>query len=68
MIKLLCSDILPLSLNEDQQSISDYFLKQAERSDCIEIAVGYISKASLLELDRIVDEFQIQHNLYQKIR
>ena len=60
-MKLICSDILPLSLNEGQQSISGCFTEQAEKSDRIEIAVGYISKASLLELDRIVEEFQIQH-------
>ena len=59
-MKLLYSDILPLSLNEGQQSISECFLEQAEKSDRIEIAVGYISKASLIELDRIVEEYNIQ--------
>lgn len=59
-MKLICSDILPLSLNEGQQSISECFLGQAEKSDRIEIAVGYISKASLIELDRIVEEYNIK--------
>ena len=59
-MKLICSDILPLSLNEGQQSISGCFTEQAEKSDRIEIAVGYISKASLIELDRIVEEYNIK--------
>ena len=50
-MRLICSDILPVSLQAGQQSIVDCFREQAEKSDRIDIAVGYISRASLLELD-----------------
>lgn len=60
-MKLICSDILPLGLSEGQQSIIDCFREQASRSDRLEICVGYISKAALLELDSIIQEFCIQH-------
>ena len=43
-MKLLCSDILPLSLNEGQQSISEWFLEQFEKSDNIKIAAGIFYK------------------------
>lgn len=60
-MKLICTDILPIGLENNQQSIIDCFREQAEKSDRIEIAVGYISRASLIELDTIVSEFGICH-------
>ncbi len=59
-MKFLASDILPVGLLEHQQTIIDCFREQASRSNRIEIAVGYISKASLIELDQMVQEFGIQ--------
>ena len=59
-MRLICSDILPVSLQAGQQSIVDCFREQAEKSDRIDIAVGYISRASLLELDSIIEELSIQ--------
>ena len=58
---LIKSNILPLGLQEGEQSIIDCFREQSSRSDRLDIAVGYISKAALLELDSIIQEFGIQH-------
>lgn len=59
-MKLICSDILPVGLQDGQQSIIECFREQASHSDRVEICVGYVSKAALLELDSMVQEFQIQ--------
>lgn len=53
-MKLLYSNILPLGTENGQETISDRFFEEARSSDHIEIATGYISKASLLELDELV--------------
>ena len=58
-MKILYSDILPLSLEDNQQTVAECFAEQAAKSDCLEIAVGYVSQASLEELDRIVEEYNI---------
>ena len=60
-MKILYSDILPLSLEEGQQTIIDCFHEQAKKSDSIEIAVGYISKAALDEIETIVEQYGISH-------
>ena len=59
-MKLLYSNILPLALENGEQTISDCFLEQASQADQLEIAVGYVSKASLEELDRIVEAYGIK--------
>ena len=56
-MKLLYSNILPLGTSDDQQTITDSFTEELQQSDRIDIAVGYVSKASLEELD-----FLIEHN------
>lgn len=53
-MKILYSDILPLSLEDGQQTILDCFKEQAAKADGIELATGYISKASLDELDDMI--------------
>lgn len=60
-MKLITSNILPIVLNDDEQSIMDCFMEQANLCNRIDIAVGYISKASLLELDSIIQSLGIQH-------
>lgn len=60
-MKILYSDILPLSLEEGQQTIIDCFHEQAKKSDSIDIAVGYISKAALDEIETIVEQYGISH-------
>ena len=58
-MKLLYSNILPLATLEGQDTIIDCFNEQIAKSDRVEIAVGYISRASLEELDHLVEEHNI---------
>lgn len=58
-MKLLYSKILPLSITEGQETFIDCFNEQIAKSDRVEIAVGYVSRAGLEELDLLVEE----HNL-----
>ena len=60
-MKLLYSNILPLGIDEGQETVSDRFHDEASRADSIEIAVGYTSKASLEELDKIVADVGISN-------
>ena len=60
-MKFLYSDILPLGMPAGQETIADCFRREAGVADQIEIAVGYVSKASIEELDRIVDECGLQN-------
>lgn len=55
-MKILYSDILPMSTAEGQQTIIDCFHEQIANSDRVEIAVGYISRASLFELDELIEQ------------
>ena len=58
---LLYSNILPLGTENEQQTIIDCFMEQATKADHIEIAVGYVSRASLEELDEIVTKYHIKN-------
>lgn len=58
-MKLLYSNMLPLSTTDEQETIIDCINQQIAESDRIEIAVGYISRASLDEIDRLVEQFNI---------
>lgn len=53
-MKLLYSNILPLGTEDNQETISDRFLEEISSSDAVEIAVGYVSKAALQELEQMV--------------
>lgn len=59
-MKLLYSNILPLGTENGQETVSDRFFDEVRASDCIEIATGYVSKASLLELDALVESANIK--------
>lgn len=58
-MEILYSDILPLNIKNDQQTILGCFHEQIKKADSLEIAVGYISKASLDELDAIVKKYNL---------
>lgn len=58
-MKLLYSNILPLATLEGQDTIISCFNEQISKSDRVEIAVGYISRAALEELDHLVEEHNI---------
>lgn len=60
-MRLLYSDILPAGLEENQISIADAITAAISDSDQVEIAVGYVSKASLDELDELVEQNGIRH-------
>lgn len=60
-MKLLYSNILPLGTNDNQQTIIDCFNEQISKADRVEIAVGYVSRASLDELDILVSN----HNIHK---
>ena len=56
LMDLLYSNILPMKLQEGNKTIADVFYELIEKSDRVEIAVGYVSKASLIELDDLVEQ------------
>ena len=60
-MKLLYSDILPLAVEDGQTTICECFMDQAADCDRVEIAVGYVSKASLEELDHLIEKFEISY-------
>ncbi len=59
-MKFLYSNILPLGTDETQQTILDAFKEQLTEADRLEIAVGYVSRAALEELDELLTEFNIK--------
>lgn len=60
-MKLLYSNILPLGTSEGQETIIDCFNEQIAKADRVEIAVGYVSRASLDELEQLVDKYNIKN-------
>ena len=60
-MKLLYSNILPLGNEVGQQSIIDCFIEQLSRADKLEIAVGYISCASIMELESLIEKHKIKN-------
>ena len=59
-MELLYSNILPMRLEEGQRTIADVFHELITQSDQVEIAVGYVSKAALTELDELVERHRIK--------
>lgn len=59
-MQLLYSNILPLGTSDDQLTIIDCFKEQLAKADYVEIAVGYVSRASLEELDSLISNFNIK--------
>lgn len=50
-MELLYSNILPLRTTEHQRTIADCIGEQLMQADRVDIAVGYVSRASLEEID-----------------
>lgn len=59
-MKVLYSDILPLGIADQQETVSARICEEISGADAVEIAVGYASKASLEELDKMIEEHAIQ--------
>lgn len=60
-MRLLYSNILPLGTSNEQQTILDCFNEELKKSDRVEIAVGYISHASLCELEHLIQKYKIKN-------
>ena len=60
-MELLYSNILPLRTTEQQRTIADCFRAQLMQADSVDIAVGYVSRASLEEINRLADELHVSH-------
>ena len=60
-MKVLYSDILPLALDDGQQTILECIKEQSSKADSIEIATGYISKVALDELDDMIERYSLTH-------
>lgn len=60
-MKILYSNILPISVKNGQETVSECFHREVAHSDSLEIATGYVSKAALEELDRIVFQYNLRH-------
>lgn len=60
-MNLLYSNILPLGTDEGQDTIIDTIIEQITLCDRIDIAVGYVSRASLDELERLVEQNNIKN-------
>lgn len=56
---LLYSTIPPLKTAPGQETISEAFHRLAQESDEISVAVGYISRLSLAELDEVVEQSNV---------
>ncbi len=55
-MKILYSNILPLGTDDGQETIADAFSRFFKETDRVEIAVGYVSRASLEELDFLAEQ------------
>lgn len=60
-MKFLYSNMLPIGMPEEGSEFSAEATQRIAVSDKVEIAVGYVSRASLLELDRLVREAGVSH-------
>ena len=60
-MNLLYSNILPLGTDEGQNTIIDTIKEQITLSDRIDIAVGYVSRASLDELEHLAEQNNIKN-------
>lgn len=59
-MNLLYSDIAPLRTRAGNKNFIDAFHEALSQSDFVDIAVGYVSKAALLELESLIKENHIR--------
>lgn len=60
-MKILYSNILPLGTEDGESTIVDIFNEQIQSADRVEIAVGYVSRAALDELENLVAQYGIKN-------
>ncbi len=58
-MKVLYSNMLPLGIQDNQETIDECIRRQIQKADRVDIAVGYVSLSSLEELDRLVCDNKI---------
>lgn len=59
-MKVLYSNMLPLGIQDNQETIDESIRRQIEKSDRVDIAVGYVSLASPEELDIVISESSVK--------
>ncbi|VTT37397.1 NgoFVII restriction endonuclease [Enterococcus casseliflavus] len=60
-MEILYSNIPPLIIGQDQKAIANEIKVNIALSDKIVFAVGYVSRNSLIELDRMVEEYSLKN-------
>lgn len=60
-MELLYSNILPLGTMDNQKCIADVIVEEMRKADRIDIAVGYVSNSSLIELDELIANSSIKN-------
>lgn len=63
-MELLYSNILPLGTMDNQKCIADVIVEEMRKADRIDIAVGYVSNSSLIELDELIVNSSIKMFLW----
>lgn len=62
-MKFLYSDILPIGVPEGGESFASAVATEIETAERVEIAVGYVSRASLLELDALIRNANVKYTI-----
>lgn len=62
-MKFLYTDILPIGVPEGGESFSSAVATEISTAERVEIAVGYVSRASLLELDSLIRNSQVAYTI-----
>lgn len=62
-MKFLYTDILPIGVPEGGESFASAVATEIETAERVEIAVGYVSRASLLELDALIRNANVQYTI-----
>ena len=62
-MKFLYTDILPIGVPEGGESFSSAVAAEIETAERVEIAVGYVSRASLLELDALIRNANVKYTV-----
>jgi hypothetical protein len=61
LMQILYSNILPLGVLDEQQTIVDFFIEQLGKADRVDIAAGYVFHLLLDELEQLVNDHDIKH-------
>lgn len=62
-MKFLYTDILPIGVPEGGESFSSTVATEISTAERVEIAVGYVSRASLFELDSLIRNAQVAYTV-----